>query len=133
MASLGLGPTTAVVGLVFASVGFLTRAFVASIEEQDYAVIEALRATGAGRLQIITEGILPCVFGALVSWVSLRLESNIADSVSLGIVGAGGVGMLVSRAVHRTNFADMTTTVLVIVAAMLLIELGTQWVKRRLS
>ncbi|MCL2364763.1 MAG: phosphonate ABC transporter ATP-binding protein [Defluviitaleaceae bacterium] len=133
VASLGFGPLAAVVGLVFACVGYLTRAFIASIEEQERALIDAMRATGATRLQIITHGLLPSVFTAFVAWIAIRLEANIADSVSLGIVGAGGVGMLISRAVRQVNFANLTTTIVVIFVAMYIIELATQWLRRKLS
>ena len=125
VASLGFGFTTAVVGLVFSSVGYLTKAFIASIEEQDYAVIEAKRASGAGWIQIVFHGLLSGVWNAFISWLSIRLEGNISDSISLGIVGAGGVGMLISRAVRQHNFPNITTTIVVIFAVMLLIELGS--------
>jgi len=131
VASLGFGYTSGVVGLVLSSVGYLTKAFIATIEEQDFGIIESLRATGASRLQIMLHGIFPCVRSAFLSWSSIRLESNIADSVSLGLVGAGGVGMLVSRAVRQVNFPNLTTTILVIFAAMLLIELATSRMKYR--
>ncbi|MCL2603066.1 MAG: phosphonate ABC transporter, permease protein PhnE [Defluviitaleaceae bacterium] len=131
--SLGFGPTAAVVGLLFPTVGYLTRAFIGTIEEQGTDAINAMRATGAGRMQIICKGVLPGVFTAFVAWVAIRLESNIADSVSLGIVGAGGVGMLISRAVRQVNFPNLTTTIVVIFAAMYLIELGAVWLRRRIT
>jgi phosphonate transport system permease protein len=84
-------------------------------------------------MQIIIHGLLPGVFTAFVAWVAIRLEANIADSVSLGIVGAGGVGMLISRAVRQVNFPNFTTTVVVIFAAMYLIELGALWLRRKIA
>jgi phosphonate transport system permease protein len=133
VASLGFGATAAVVGLVFSTVGYLARAFISTIEEQEHAVIDAMRATGAGRMQIITHGLLPAVFTGFVAWVAIRFEANVADSVSLGIVGAGGVGMLISRAVRQVNFPNLSTTIVVIFIAMYLIELGALWLRRRIS
>jgi len=133
VASLGFGPTAAVVGLVFSTVGYLTRAFIGTIEEQEYAAIHAMRATGANRAQIILHGLLPGVFTAFIAWIAIRLEANIADSVSLGIVGAGGVGMLISRAVRQVHFPNLTTTILVIFVAMYLIELGAVWLRRKIA
>jgi phosphonate ABC transporter ATP-binding protein/phosphonate ABC transporter permease subunit PhnE len=133
VASLGFGPTAAVVGLVFSTMGYLTRVFIGTIEEQNYAVIDAMRATGAGRIKIITHGLLPGVFTAFVAWVAIRLEANIADSVSLGIVGAGGVGMLINRAVRQVHFANLTTTIIVVFAAMFFIEMGSLWLRRKLK
>jgi phosphonate transport system permease protein len=133
VASLGFGAVAAVVGLVFSCVGYLTRAFIGTIEEQERRVIDAMKATGATRMQIILHGLLPGVFTAFVAWLAIRLEANVSDSVSLGIVGAGGVGMLISRAVRQVNFANLTTTVLVIFAAMFLIEVAAQWLRRKIA
>ena len=133
VASLGFGYTTAVVGLMFSSVGYLTKAFIASIEEQDFGIIEAMKTTGASRLQIIAHGLLPSCLTAFVSWISIRMESNISDSVSIGIVGAGGVGMLIARANRQLNFANLTTIIVTIFVAMLIIEFATTRLRRRLS
>jgi len=76
---------------------------------------------------------VPCCITAFISWVSIRLESNISDSISIGIVGAGGVGMLIARANRQLNFADLSTILLVIFAAMLLIEFATGRLRRTLS
>lgn len=133
VASLGFGYIIAVVGLMFSSIGYLTKAFTASIEDVDFGIIEAMRATGAGRIQVIMHGLVPCCITAFISWVSIRLESNISDSISIGIVGAGGVGMLIARANRQLNFADLSTILLVIFAAMLLIEFATGRLRRTLS
>ena len=133
VASLGFGYTSAVVGLVFSSMGYLTKAFIATIEEQDPAIIETLKATGAGKLQMMAHGIWPNVKNSFISWMSIRLESNIADSISLGIVGAGGVGMLLSRAIRQHHFSQISTIILIIFGVMLLLEFGTSCLKRRLN
>jgi len=133
VASLGFGYTTAVVGLMFSSVGYLTKAFIASIEEQDFGIIQAMRATGAGRLQIIIHGLLPSCTTAFISWISIRLENNISDSISIGIVGAGGVGMLIARANRQLNFANLTTIILVIFVTMLVVEFATGKLRKRLQ
>jgi len=133
VASLGFGYTTAVVGLMFSSAGYLTRAFISSIEEQDYSIIEAMRATGAGWLQIVVHGLLPGLVAAFVAWLAIRLESNIADSISLGIVGAGGIGMLIARAARDFNFAMLSTAIVVIFVVMFFVEIAAVRVTKKLS
>ena len=130
VASLGFGHTTAVVGLMFSSLGYLTRAFIASIEEQDFGIIEAMRATGATRLQIITHGLLPGLATSFIAWLAIRLESNIADSVSLGIVGAGGVGMLIARFNRQLNMANLATTIYVVFGVMVVLEVVSNWLRK---
>ena len=133
VASLGFGATTAIVGLMFSSVGYLTKAFIASIEEQDPGIIETMRALGASKFQIIVHGIFPGVITSFIAWVSIRLEGNVADSVSIGIVGAGGVGLLIARATRQLNFANLTTVIVVIFATMLVVEFVAGALRRKLA
>ena len=126
VASLGLGNIAGVAGLMFSTLGYLTKAFITTIEEQNYTIIEAKRATGASWIQIVVHGLLPNVWKSFVSWISIRLEANIADSISIGIVGAGGIGMLIDRFNRENNFPSLSTTIVVIFLAMLLLECCTQ-------
>lgn len=57
--SAGLGSVAAVVGLIFHSFAYLTKAYAESIEEMDPGVIEALRANGASYWQIVCQAIVP--------------------------------------------------------------------------
>jgi len=130
IASLGFGYVAAVLGIAFSSLGYLTRAFTASIEEQDESKIEALKSTGASHIQVIYHGILPSVKGLFVKWVSISLEANISDSISLGVVGAGGVGMLLARAIRQSDFSYIATGVFIIFIAMFFLELLTSRFKK---
>ena len=130
VASLGFGYTAGVMGLFFAGTAYLTKAFMATIEEQDPAIIETMRSLGASWLQMVTFGMLPQVWGHFVSWVAIRFESNVGDAVSLGVVGAGGIGMLVSRAVRQHDFATLATALVFIFVVMFGIELVVGYLKR---
>ena len=133
VASLGFGYSAAIIGLAFSTMGYLTKAFIATIEEQDFAIIETLTTTGATKLQIIAHGIWPNVKNAFLSWIFIRLESNIADSISLGIVGAGGVGMLLARAIRQHQFAQISTIIVVVFITMLLLEAFSNYLKQKLA
>ncbi|SJZ40534.1 phosphonate transport system permease protein [Pilibacter termitis] len=130
VASLGFGNTSGVVGLVIPTVGYLTKSFISSIEEQEQAIIETMRSTGASWLQMITEGLLPGLATSLLSWTSIRLESNIAESISLGMLGAGGIGMLLMRAIKKYDYATISTIILFIFVTMLIVELSVGKLKK---
>ncbi|MHC5375339.1 PhnE/PtxC family ABC transporter permease [Enterococcus sp. LJL120] len=130
VASLGFGNTAGVVGLIFPTTGYLIKSFISSIEEQDPAIIETMKATGAGWLQLIVEGLLPGLVNPLLSWTSIRLESNIAESISLGMVGAGGIGMVMTRAIGQYDYAKISTIILVIFITMITFELIIGQIKR---
>ena len=132
VAAIGFGYTTGVVGLTISSMGYLTKAFIASIEEQHGGVITAMRASGASWIQIVIHGLLPSVLTGFISWISLRLEMSVAESISLGVVGAGGIGTLLSRAIRQFDYPTITTLILIIFVCMFLLELFTTWIRRKL-
>ena len=53
--------------------------------------------TGAGRLCIFTNAVLPAAFSQIVAWTGMRLETNFSECAILGMVGAGGIGFIISR------------------------------------
>ena len=91
--AIGLGPEAAIVGLMFHSVAYLVKAYSESFEEVDPGVIEALRATGAGWIQVITQGIVTEKINEILSWTFIRFEVNFVAAVVVGgIAGSGGIG-----------------------------------------
>ncbi|MCL2373380.1 MAG: ABC transporter permease subunit [Defluviitaleaceae bacterium] len=130
VAAIGLGYTTGVVGLIISSMGYLTKAFIASIEEQDKNIITAMRSTGAKWGQIVIHGLLPAVATSFLAWVAIRLETSVAESITLGIVGAGGIGTMLSRAIRQIDYPTITVLILIIVLCMMLLEWGVSWVRR---
>ena len=87
-ASVGFGNTGGMIGLMFPVVGYLTKSFTASIEELGGDLVEALRAVGAPWLSIVLSALLPAVLPAFVAWIAIRLEGNMAESISLGMGSA---------------------------------------------
>ena len=131
VASLGFGSLAGVVGLVFPTIGYLTKSFISSIEEVAEEMIETMKSTGASWLQLVFEGILPNVLQPFTTWIAIRLESNVAESISLGMVGAGGIGTVLSRAISSYNYGKITMCILVIFITMLVFELSMGQVKKK--
>ena len=131
VASLGMGYSAGVVGLTLSSIGFLTRAFIGTIEDQDNAIIETLQATGATKLQIIIHGFLPNVLPNFLVWISIRMEASIAESISLGMIGIGGIGMLLNRAIRQHNHSTVSIMILIIFISMYLVEIVLNRIKRK--
>jgi phosphonate transport system permease protein len=133
VAAIGLGPSAGVVGLVIASMGYLTKAFIATIEEQHKGLITAMRATGANWGQIVIHGLLPAVLTSFLAWIALRLEASVAESITLGVVGTGGIGTLLSRAIRQLDYSAVGTLILIIFVCMACLEWGANRVRRRLN
>lgn len=102
------------------SVGFLIRVFKETIDETSGSSIEALKSTGASRLLIIKNAIIPDTLAQLVSWTLFCIETNIRSSSLIGYLTGAGIGYLISY--YRGFKRDLHTTLgLVIVIALSLI------------
>jgi len=131
VASLGLGSIAAITSLTLSTMGYLTKAFISSIEEQPDEIIDALRSTGASWMQIVIHGLLPNIYSSFLAWISIRLEFSISDSIILGIVGAGGIGTMLARSIRNQRHAEVTTLLLIIYISVLLIEYFITKIKKK--
>lgn len=130
VASLGFGSLAGIIGMMFPTVGYLTKSFISSIEEVPAQVIETMKSTGANWFQLIQEGILPNVSKSFLNWLAIRVEGNVAESISLGMVGAGGIGTLLTRAISGYQYGKITFIVLIIFCTMFTIEMFVTRVKK---
>ena len=79
---LGMGPEAGVAGLCVHTTAFFTKSFAQSFESIPEETIEALEATGTGRLSIFTNAVLPAAFSQIVAWTGMRLETNFQNARS---------------------------------------------------
>jgi len=99
--------------------GSYGKLFAESIESLDRAAIDAVRATGASPPQVFFNAVWPSVLPQFVGNHLYVWEYNIRDSTILGLIGAGGLGLLVSEAVSLFQWSRLATLLLVIVALVM--------------
>ena len=128
----GLGAVPGTIALAVGSVGMLSKLVADSIEETDTRVQEAVRSTGANRVQVLFTATLPQALPAFVSHVLFQLDSNVRAATLLGIVGAGGIGFYLLNAARVLEFGAVTYMLLMIVLVVLAIEGLSMWVRRAL-
>ena len=64
MVCLGMGPAAGIAGLCVHTTAFFTRAFAQSFESIPQETIEALEATGVGRIGVFFNAVLPAALFA---------------------------------------------------------------------
>ena len=133
LASMGFGMASGIVGLGFHVVGFFGKVFAQIFEEVPDETVEALRATGANRIQVFFGAILPSSFSSIIAWTALRFETNYVEAAILGMVGAGGVGYTILAAMNSYKFGRAGLAVLVVFIFALGIELLTTLIKRKMK
>ncbi len=129
----GLGAVAGALALGVGAIGLLGKLIADSVEEVDPGVEQAVRATGAGRWQVLFAATVPQAAPAFVAHLLYQLDVNIRSATLLGIVGAGGIGFDLLSASRILEFGMVTTVLLLIFATVLLVELLAVWWRRVLS
>jgi phosphonate transport system permease protein len=120
---VGINPVGAVLAIGTDTIGILGRLFTDELEEIDDGPIEAIRSTGGNRTQIVSFGMLSQVSTAFIAWTLYSLEINVRVAVSLGIVGAGGLGRYIAIKRSLFDFGVMAAGIMMIVIVVLTVEL----------
>lgn len=127
---LGLGPVPGAIALGIGSVGLLGKLIADSLEETDVRVQDAVRSSGATRLQVYAAATVRQAAPAFVAHVLYQLDANIRSATLLGIVGAGGIGFYLLNASRVLAFDTVTFIVLMILATVLALEALAAWVRK---
>ena len=132
VSAVGLGPFAGTLALAIHSVGMLGKMFFEAVEGVEKGPIEALEAAGASRLQVLRWAILPQALPYFLSHTLFRFELNIRGAVVLGIVGAGGIGFILTEYQRLFQYQNVSIVLLTIVALVMSIDMISGWTRRRL-
>jgi phosphonate transport system permease protein len=116
--SAGLGPLAGTLALALHTTGVLGRLFAEAIENAPPGPAAALRSQGVGAVRVLLYATLPQVLPQLISYALYRWENNIRAAAILGVVGAGGLGQLLS---FHMGLFQMGKTATVLLAMLLLV------------
>ncbi|GLV48934.1 phosphonate ABC transporter, permease protein PhnE [Thermus sp. LT1-2-5] len=122
VAAIGLGPLPGILALALHTSGVVGKLLSESIETVDPAQVEAVRATGAHPLLVVAYGIWPQVAPIFSSVTLYHFEVNVRSATVLGLVGAGGIGFELVQTVRAFRFGDAATVILLILAAVFVID-----------
>ncbi|MCL2497839.1 MAG: phosphonate ABC transporter, permease protein PhnE [Symbiobacteriaceae bacterium] len=129
--SFGIGTHAGYLALTLSSTGFLTRSFMETLDEVAAENLEALRATGASTPAVIAQAIIPAAMPGLVSWFLYSVELNIRTSTILGLVGAGGVGLLMMTYIKQFNYAEASFVIFVVAVATIVVNLLIDIIRKK--
>lgn len=128
--AIGFGALAGVMALIVGSIGFIAKLFAEAIEEISLKQVEAVRATGAGFLSVLTMGVLPQVLPRFIGFSTYQLDSNLRNSTMVGIVGGGGIGAALFTAYQRFDFDVVLAILIVIVTLIMLAEIVSGWARK---
>lgn len=119
--AVGLGALPGILAVAMRSVGFISKITAEAIENIEPGPVEAIRAVGGNHFQIMYYGIVPQILPVILGTIIFEWDINIRRSAVMGLVGAGGLGLVFFRQMAQFNYGGVT---MVVFAVLALIALG---------
>ena len=129
--AVGLGPFAGVLALWVHTTGVLAKLFSEAVEQIDPQPVEGIRATGAHPLAEIVYGVIPQVMPLWISYALYRFESNVRSASVVGMVGAGGIGMVLWDVIRGFQYAQTCAVLIILAVCVTLIDLVSARLRQR--
>lgn len=130
--AVGLGPFAGVLALWVHTTGILAKLFSEAVEAIDPQPVEGIRATGANALEEIVYGVVPQVLPLWISYSLYRFESNVRSASVVGMVGAGGIGVVLWEIIRGFQYAETCAVMIIIVASVIVIDMVSARIRQAL-
>ena len=132
IALFGPGVIAGIMAIAIRSIGFVGKLLSEALAEVNMGTIEALKATGAPWGSILVKGYWPQVMPAFYSIVLFRWDINVRESAVLGLVGAGGIGVVLNDAQNLFQWPKVAMVLVSIFAVVILAEIVAIQIRKRL-
>lgn len=120
--AFGLGPLAGILAITVSEIGTFAKLFSEAIENTSERPVDGIKASGGSRLQQIRYGIMPQVNPVILSILLYNFESNVRSGTILGIVGAGGIGFLLSDRISAYKWDEAWSIIFLIIVMVYLID-----------
>ena len=128
--AVGLGPFAGVLAIFIHTTGILAKLFSEAVEAIDPKPVEGIRSTGAHVLEEIVYGVIPQVLPLWISYILYRFESNVRSAAVVGMVGAGGIGVVLWEIIRGFQYAQTCAVMLMIVVTVSLIDVMSARIRK---
>ncbi|MBI2772631.1 MAG: phosphonate ABC transporter, permease protein PhnE [Burkholderiales bacterium] len=132
VAIFGPGPLAGMLAIAFRSVGFTGKLLAEALEQAPRGPIEALQAAGASWSAQLWYGYWPQVKPAFWSIVLLRWDINVRESGVLGLVGAGGIGVVLDTALNLFQWSRVAAVLVTVFAVVIIAEVAVTRIRKKL-
>lgn len=130
--AFGLGPLPGILAIAVSEIGSFAKLFSEAIENTSEKPVEGVKASGGSRFQQIRFAISPQVNPVILSILLYNFESNVRSGTILGIVGAGGIGFLLSDRISAYRWDEAWSIIFLIIAMVYLIDWISGLLRQRL-
>ncbi len=132
VAIFGPGPLAGIWAIAARSIGFMGKLIAEAIEEVDGRSVEAIEATGAGRMTVHLVAVLPQVMPVVFGTTVYRWDINIRESTVLGFVGAGGIGIQLYSSINQFQWDEVAVMMIAIFGVVVVSEFVSAAVRQKI-
>lgn len=118
---VGLGPFAGALALAVHTVAALAKLYSEQVESISEGPIEAVKATGATRLQTVVYAVAPQIVPPYIAFTLYRWDINVRMSTIIGFAGGGGIGFVLQQNIRLLNYSAASVNMLaiaIVVASM---------------
>lgn len=118
---VGLGAFAGTLALALHTIAANAKLYSEQVESISSGPLEAVRATGATRLQTVVYAVVPQIVPPFIAFTMYRWDINVRMSTIIGFVGGGGIGLILQQNINLLNYRGAAAQILaiaIVVAAM---------------
>jgi phosphonate transport system permease protein len=131
--AVGLGPFAGVLAVGIHSIGMIGKLYAERIETVDVGPLEALATVGASPLMVFRHGVIPEVLPDFLSYALYRFDLNVRSASVLGLVGAGGIGMVLDLKNKGGAYSSMGLIILCIILTVITVDFFSAKLRAKLT
>tara|TARA_B100000214_G_C23950894_1_gene620438 strand:+ start:408 stop:1196 length:789 start_codon:yes stop_codon:yes gene_type:complete len=131
--SAGLGPFAGTLALMIHTTGVFGRLMADAIENVDELPSKSLSDNGANSLQVFSYAVLPQLAPQIISYALYRWEHNIRIATVLGVVGAGGLGQMLSYNLSLFMLDNSCTVILSMILLVTVVDFSSSRIRGELT
>ncbi len=128
---VGIGPFAGVLALAVHGIGSLGKLYSEAIESIDPGPVEAVRATGASRLQTVVYAVVPQVVPQFIAFTLYRWDINVRSATVIGLVGGGGIGYLLIQYINLLQWNQAATAIWLIAIVVMSMDYASAVIRER--
>lgn len=129
---VSLGPFAGIMALTLHSIAALGKLFSEQVEGIDEGPVEAITATGAGRLQMVTYAVIPQIIPPFTAFALYRWDINVRMSTIIGFVGGGGIGFVLSQNIQQLRYRQASVMMLAIAIVVATLDYASSKIRSRI-
>ncbi len=130
---LGMGPMTGAIALGLHMSGFVGKTLSEKVERVNPGVIEGLHSCGAGWFQVFRFGALPSIEREIIADSLYIVDRNIRTAATLGLVGAGGIGVELLSDLRTFHEQEAATVIVMIIVLVVAVDTASTHLRKRLA